>query len=219
MPAVPSAIRAVIFDFGGVIVPGGGLGQSLGADGLLMADLEHKHGLPRGAIWDCHFQNAEWDRLKVGESTRERWQAAVRHALSAHCGPANADAILAALAAPGEPAFIDGIIDLLSSLRPPYLVGLLSNAAPGLEEQLVERYRIAHHFDDIINSATVGIAKPEPRIYALAAERLGLRPEECFFTDDVIGNVHAARAAGMSGHCFQGVAGLIDSLRAAGVRC
>jgi putative hydrolase of the HAD superfamily len=47
------------------------------------------------------------------------------------------------------------------------------------------------------------MAKPEPRIYALAAQRLGLPPEECVFVDDLEANVNAAREAGMQGICYR----------------
>ena len=52
-------------------------------------------------------------------------------------------------------------------------------------------------FDDVVCSADVGLAKPDPRVYALAASRLRLEPGECVFIDDLAGNVEAARAAGM----------------------
>jgi FMN phosphatase YigB (HAD superfamily) len=42
------------------------------------------------------------------------------------------------------------------------------------------------------------MAKPDPAIYAIAAERLGLEPAACVFIDDLDRNVEAARAAGMS---------------------
>jgi epoxide hydrolase-like predicted phosphatase len=54
-------------------------------------------------------------------------------------------------------------------------------------------------FDAVVISGEVGMRKPEPRIYALTAERLGLRPDECVFVDDLGPNVRGAVAAGMVG--------------------
>ena len=46
-------------------------------------------------------------------------------------------------------------------------------------------------------SCSVGVAKPDPRIYRIAAERLGVEPGECLFVDDQPPFVEGARAAGM----------------------
>lgn len=53
-------------------------------------------------------------------------------------------------------------------------------------------------FDEIVISGEVGLRKPEPEIFHLAADRLGLRPEECVFIDDLELNIHGARALGMT---------------------
>ena len=50
--------------------------------------------------------------------------------------------------------------------------------------------------DAIVYSHEVGLAKPDPAVYALTAERLGVRPEAIAFLDDVPANVEAARACG-----------------------
>lgn len=53
--------------------------------------------------------------------------------------------------------------------------------------------------DDVVLSGDVGMAKPDPRIYALVAARIGLAPGECVFVDDLVANVRGAAAAGMVG--------------------
>ncbi|MHB8648340.1 MAG: HAD-IA family hydrolase, partial [Thermomicrobiales bacterium] len=58
-------------------------------------------------------------------------------------------------------------------------------------------YGLDRLVDGMIFSDEEGIAKPDPRIYRLAAERLGVRPEESLFVDDVLGNIEGARAVGM----------------------
>lgn len=54
-------------------------------------------------------------------------------------------------------------------------------------------------FDAVVISGEVGLRKPDPAIYALAADRLGLPPEQIVFVDDLAANVRAAVAAGMVG--------------------
>jgi putative hydrolase of the HAD superfamily len=53
-------------------------------------------------------------------------------------------------------------------------------------------------FDAVVLSGREGLRKPEPEIYLLAARRLGIRPEDCVFVDDVQANVDGARAVGMT---------------------
>jgi epoxide hydrolase-like predicted phosphatase len=54
-------------------------------------------------------------------------------------------------------------------------------------------------FDEVVISGEVGLRKPEPEIYLLVAGRLGARPDECVFVDDLPANVHGAVATGMVG--------------------
>jgi epoxide hydrolase-like predicted phosphatase len=54
-------------------------------------------------------------------------------------------------------------------------------------------------FDGVVISGEVGLRKPDPAIYALAAERLALPPEQIVFIDDLRPNVRAAAAGGMVG--------------------
>jgi epoxide hydrolase-like predicted phosphatase len=53
-------------------------------------------------------------------------------------------------------------------------------------------------FDEVVISGEVGLHKPQPEIYALAAERLGVEPEGCVFVDDLRENVHGAEQVGMT---------------------
>jgi epoxide hydrolase-like predicted phosphatase len=53
-------------------------------------------------------------------------------------------------------------------------------------------------FDAWVISSQVGLRKPDPAIYELAAERIGLPPEACVFVDDLPGNLKPARALGMA---------------------
>lgn len=57
-------------------------------------------------------------------------------------------------------------------------------------------------FEVVVDSGFVGIRKPDPGIYGLTLERLGLRGEEVVFVDDLEHNVEAARALGMAGVVF-----------------
>ena len=217
-------IKAVIFDFGGVIVPGSPWGDDPNNPYSLIED---EFGLDRGALFEAIWlENEGWLRLRVGEGSEAEWMAAARAKLTAIAGPGRAEQLMLrseALRPQGSaitgraPEFNRGVVPLIERLRGHVRLGVLSNAAPGLEGELRDHYGIAHLFDDIINSATVHLAKPDPRIFRLAAERHGLPPGECFFIDDLPWNIEAASAEGLIAHLFEGTDGLVGALRAAGV--
>ena len=74
--------------------------------------------------------------------------------------------------------------------------GLLSNSW-GSENY--PHHRFEEMFDALVISGDVGIRKPDPAIFALGAERLGVAPEACVFVDDLDRNIEAAEEAGMAG--------------------
>jgi epoxide hydrolase-like predicted phosphatase len=61
-----------------------------------------------------------------------------------------------------------------------------------------DRSQFPELFDGTVISGEVGVRKPEPRIYALAAEAIGLEPSDCVFVDDLAGNLKPARELGMA---------------------
>jgi putative hydrolase of the HAD superfamily len=74
--------------------------------------------------------------------------------------------------------------------------GLVSNSWGAAD--IYERERFAELFDAVVISGEVGMRKPDPAIYRLAAERLGVAPERLVFVDDLPGNLKPARALGMT---------------------
>ena len=93
------------------------------------------------------------------------------------------------------------LADLIRSLRGHYKIGLLSNAWSDMRQVLDKRFHVADLFDELIISAEVGLAKPDPRIYRLAVQRLNVQPSETVFIDDMLKNVEAARLEGL--HAIQ----------------
>ena len=79
-----------------------------------------------------------------------------------------------------------------------YRVGLVSNCF-GNEAHWPAEFELDHCFDAMVLSCAVGMVKPEPGIYQLAADHLGVPPDECVFVDDVPSYVAGAMAVGMTG--------------------
>jgi epoxide hydrolase-like predicted phosphatase len=84
---------------------------------------------------------------------------------------------------------------VLAARRAGVRTAMLSNS---WGEERYDRARLEALFDAWVISGEVGLRKPDPAIYELAAERLGLPPSECVFVDDLPGNLKPARALGMA---------------------
>ena len=79
--------------------------------------------------------------------------------------------------------------------------GLVSNS---LGSGRYDREAFPELFDGVVISGEVGFHKPQPEIYRLGAERIGLPPEECVFVDDLRENCEGAEAAGMTAILHRG---------------
>lgn len=180
-------MAAVIFDFGGVI-------WNMRWD--VCRALEAAHGLPDGSIFATLYRCPAWQEVERGRGDREAWRAGARAALEAAVGRSLPSLHDEWRAAQGP---IDQNLALMRALRPPYRLGVLSNADITLRSRLSGIPGVVDLFDDIVCSAEVGLAKPEPAIYALACERLGVAPAASVFVDDAESNVQAAEAAGLRG--------------------
>ncbi len=118
----------------------------------------------------------------------------------------------------------DGLIDsMFAGMTPlePMVAAVREIRAGGLLTGLVSNsWSTAHYdrgllrelFDAVVISAEVGLHKPQPEIYRLAAERLGVEPPECLFVDDLKENCDGAEAAGMTAIRFRDPAETIARL-------
>jgi putative hydrolase of the HAD superfamily len=90
-------------------------------------------------------------------------------------------------------------------------VALMSNATDRLRSDL-RALSLDEEVDAVFNSAELGVAKPDPEVFRLVCEGLGLAPEQCLFVDDSAEHVAAAEAVGLTVHEHRSAAGLSDFL-------
>ena len=102
----------------------------------------------------------------------------------------------------------------LTSLRPAYRTAILSNAGTDARHTMLNIYGAEEMVDLIVISAEEGIAKPDERIYHIAAQRLGVHAHECVFLDDLEENVIAARQVGMRAVQYRSAPQAISELQA-----
>jgi putative hydrolase of the HAD superfamily len=196
----PSDLRAVVFDFGGVL-------WDMRWD--VARELDRAHGLPRSSVFETLYRSETWRAIERGTGDPEAWRRDAHRALEERAGrplPPLHEEWRKSQAAIGPN------VELVVTLRSGYKVSLLSNADASLRQRLEHEIGIHHLFDDIVCSAEVGMAKPEPGVFGLACGRLGLAPGECVFVDDYEVNVKAAQDLGMHGVLFRVDRG--DDLRA-----
>jgi len=95
------------------------------------------------------------------------------------------------------------MVDYILQLKKKYKIALLSNFTSGLEKFLQDVFNIYHLFDLIVSSYNIKIKKPDPKIYEYTLEKLGLKPEETVFIDDLEENTIAATALGIQSIIFK----------------
>jgi putative hydrolase of the HAD superfamily len=83
-------------------------------------------------------------------------------------------------------------------------LALLSNSGPEMLARVRAERRLEAGFDAVVASCEVGLSKPDPRIYRLCLERLGLTAPETLFVDDRADNVEGAARVGLRTLHFEG---------------
>ncbi len=199
-------IEAIIFDFGGVLVPFGQLDS--------FQEQEDRLGLQPGTLAEILWRSPEWRLAEVGAITDEEYWQRIGARLGFHT-PQEIHGF-------SQDLFRDAksdqrMADLVRRLRGRYRMGLLSNASDILPRLMGERYGLDGLFDVEVISALVGLAKPDPAIYRLALERLDTAPEATVFVDDYEPNVAAAATLGIRAIHFVGYEALILAMQKQGV--
>jgi putative hydrolase of the HAD superfamily len=188
-------IRAVISDFGGVLT------TPLTGSFRTLADQLGIEVVRMGQAFAAFAERAgahPVHELECGRMTEDAFAAGLQSALSDLIGreiqfTAFTETLWAGLL-PNKP-----MIALMASLRAEgYKMALLTNNVREWEPRWRAMAPIDDIFELVIDSAFVGMRKPEPAIYELTVARLGVPADECLFVDDLEDNCAGARAVGMN---------------------
>jgi len=183
-------IKAVIWDFGGVFTT---------SPFEAFARYETERGIPVGTIRKINSTNhetnawAQFEQSKVDIDGFDRLFAE--------------EALVLGQAIPGKDVlpllagdFRPEVIEALRRIKTKFKTGCITNNMPhnaaggtAAGRTLYAR-EIMELFDVVIESAKVGIRKPDPRIYQMMCDALGVTPVQCVFLDDLGGNLKPARA-------------------------
>lgn len=185
--------RALLLDYGGVLT--GPVQHSF-------ARFEQRLGIPPGRSFELLVAASRTTgggaigALERGEMELSAFEALLRELLAdgGHAIDDRTD-LLEGMFAAMQPA--GGLWELTATVRDRGVrTGLLSNSW-GFGAYPFDR--LATHFDELILSGQVGLRKPDPAIYQLAAERVGVIASACVFVDDLARNVEVATELGMVG--------------------
>jgi epoxide hydrolase-like predicted phosphatase len=183
-------IKAVYFDLGGVIVRT-----------EFQSPREHlaeRVGMTYEELVEIVFESKSAREASIGKISEEDLWKNVTRALRLPLK--EKDAV--------HKEFFDGdiidreLIAFIRSLRPRYKTGLISNAWDGLRPYM-ESEKFVDAFDALTISAEVGVMKPDPAIFQLALDQLGVKPKEAVFVDDFSENITGCEAIGMRGIHFK----------------
>ena len=89
-----------------------------------------------------------------------------------------------------------------TELKPKYKIGIISNALADFLYEILPEEDVKL-FDDIVLSHRAGVAKPEPAIYEMSLNNLGVRTEDAVFIDDIELFCDTAKALGMQAILYE----------------
>jgi putative hydrolase of the HAD superfamily len=187
-----AAIAAVVWDFGGVLItPITGLVDEVAAwHGVTMSEMLEVLLGPGDRSTPDH----PWHRAERGEIPTDAMQAAAVPFAEAVGLTLRGDEYERLLC--GEFVVRDDIVQRVGRLRQEgFRTGLLTNSFKEFRPIIEQRVPF-EIFDVVVDSSEVGLRKPDPEIFDLTTERLGVRHDEVLYLDDFAGNVAGARAAG-----------------------
>ena len=110
-----------------------------------------------------------------------------------------------------------GLLSVAEHLRKQYKIAVVSNIGHEFLEKIFSEHDLHPYFDVVIPSSKFGVIKPNPAIFRILLEQLGMSAREVIFTDDRLKNVEGARAVGIDSFVYQGVADFKKNLRERGV--
>jgi len=188
--------EAVIFDFGGVITT---------SPFEAFNRLEAARGLPHDFIRRVNATNPDsnaWARFERAEIDGARFDTLFAAEASALGHALDGASVLAVLAGAVRPAMVRALDQLAAA---GYRRACITNNVPtghgagmarsGDHADAIEA--IFARFEHVIESSKVALRKPDPRIYALMCDRLGVAPQVCVYLDDLGINCKPAAAMGM----------------------
>jgi len=181
-----SGIRAVLWDFGGVITE---------SPFDAFRRYEDDHGLPAGFLRRLNATDPDgnaWAALERGEIDLATFTRRFEAEAVTAGGRVDAMGVVSLLRGRVRPEMVEAVRRCHRRLK----TGLLTNNFV-TGDGAAAHAEVLPYFDVVVESARIGFRKPDPRFYAIACEQLDTEPSEAVFLDDLGINLKPARALGM----------------------
>lgn len=186
----------VIFDFGGVITS---------SPFEAFNRLEVERGLPRDSIRQVNSTNPDdnaWAKFERAEIDAEGFDALFAEEAAALGHTLDGASVIACLAGDVRPQMV-AALDTLKAEG--FGIGCITNnvkagrgaAMARSADKALQIESIMARFDHVIESSKAGVRKPDPRIYLMMCEALGVEPAQCIYLDDLGINCKPAAVLGM----------------------
>ncbi|WP_038935764.1 HAD-IA family hydrolase [Bradyrhizobium japonicum] len=186
-------IEAVIFDFGGVLTS---------SPFEAFARYETERGLPIDIIRRTnaanHLENAwaKFERAEVDIDTFDKLFAEESRALGAEVRGRD---VLPLLQGDLRPEMVEALKRIKARFKTGCITNNLpANAIGSMTGRSLYVAEVMVLFDHVIESAKIGLRKPDPRIYRMMVETLKVDPKKCVYLDDLGVNLKPAREMGMT---------------------
>jgi putative hydrolase of the HAD superfamily len=186
--------EALLIDFDGVLCR---------RDPVVTASIEQRYGLEPGTVLETALQ---WPRLLpavTGRVERDEWLDGVARELSERLGGVEAARSLIRDWDAYRGEIVPEVLAFVRDARAGGIrVGLATNATRDLDQDLTA-FGLTGVFDEVVNSAKIGVHKPAKEFFEVACEMIGVPAIRCLFVDDQDRNVRGARVAGLSAYRYE----------------
>lgn len=184
-------IKAVVFDLGGVFLENGCQGA--------VEKYSKKAGLNKDKI--AKVYDEEFCSLERGEINEKKYWENVEKSLSKQGIYINTK-ILRKITLDGFKLKTD-VVQLVRELKSKgYKTAMLTNNVREWMLMFIKKFKLDEYFDVIVNSADLGIRKPEPGIYEEIMQNLSVKEDQLIFVDDTEKNIEGARLLGIKSFLF-----------------
>lgn len=184
-----NSIEYILFDIGGVIIVN---------DKINYQDFDNElsleSGTVKGVIDDCFYKSAKGGNFDIKKYIEEHYKNII--AFDEY------ESIMKKVY--GAERVNDELVQWINLNKNRFHMCALSNNTKALRKLLADKFNIADMFEVIFNSAEIGLAKPDPKLFAYVVEKLNSNPDQCLFIDDNVRNIEAAANLGFKTIHFTG---------------